>query len=394
MAYKQKVLILGGGFGGVKTALELSNHPAFDITLISNQPNFRYYPSLFHAATGGSPQASNIPLSEILKGIDVKLIHDSSKRINRSSRKVECASGKKYSYDILVIALGVVTNYFDIKGLKEYSYGIKTLEDAKKLRDHLHQSIVDKKESQLDYVVIGGGPTGVELSAALPLYLKHIIKRHKLPKKKIHVDLVEAESRLMPRLSSHYSVAVQKRLRSLGVKLYLGQKVEAETAEALMVSGHPIASHTVIWTAGVTNHPFLPANGFKLNEHGKATVNELLQAEDGIYVVGDNADTPYSGMAQTALYDGKFVAKNLILLASGKQPQPYRPRRPVYITPAGRYWAAVQWGGFQVYGWLGWILRRAADFVGYHDLEPWWPAYRHWKAEDELEESCPICDRR
>lgn len=390
-AEKQKVLILGGGFGGIKAALELADSPHFDVTILSDQKNFRYYPTLYHAATGGSHLASSIPLTEIFSGKAVRLVRDNAKKFNRNAKKIETTSGKSYAFDTLVVALGVVTNYFGIKGLKEYSYGIKTLEDARELRDHLHQLMMDEQKPDLNYVVIGGGPTGVELAGALPSYLKHVMKKHRLPKKPIHVDLVEAAPRLMPRMPRHYSIALQKRLRRLGVKLFLDQKVEAETADALMISGHNIESHTVVWTAGVTNHPFLSANKFNLNEHGKVTVNELLQAEDDIYVIGDNADTPYSGMAQTALYDGRFVAENLKRLSAGKQPWPYKPRKPVYVTPAGKRWAAVQWGNWHVYGWLGWILRRAADYFGYHDLQPWWPAYKHWAADNKTEEECPIC---
>lgn len=388
---KTEVLILGGGFGGVKTALELASHPHFAVTLISDQANFRYYPTLFHAATGGNPQASSIPLSEIFAGKAVKVIHDKAKKIDRDAKKVECTSGKSYGYDVLVVALGVITNYFGIKGLKEYSYGIKTLEDAQELRDHLHRLLMDNGRPDLNYVVIGGGPTGVELAGALPGYLKHVMRRHNLPNKALHIDLVEAAPRLVPRMPRHYSLAIQKRLRRLGVNLHLDQKVEAETADGLMVSGRSIASHTVVWTAGVTNHPFLATNKFNMGEQGKVIVNELLQAEEDIYVVGDNADTPYSGMAQTALYDGKFVAENLKRLASGKHPWPYRPRKPIYVTPVGKRWAAVQWGNLQIYGIIGWMLRRAADFVGYHDLQPWWPAYKHWEADNLSGETCEIC---
>jgi NADH dehydrogenase len=390
-ADKQKVLILGGGFGGVKAALELEGRPDFAVTLVSDQTNFRYYPTLYHSAVGGSPLASSIPLNEIFKNKQVKIINDSAKKIDRDNKKIVGKSGKSYSYDILIVALGVVTNYFGIKGLKQYSYGIKNLEDAQELRDHLHKMMLDEQQGDLNYIVIGGGPTGVELAGSLPAFLKHVRKRHKLPKKKVHIDLVEAAPRLMPRMSRHYSVALQKRLRRLGVKLYLNQKVEAETPEGLMVSGHNIESHSVVWTAGVTNHPFLSVNKFSLTEHGKAQVNELLQAEDFIYVIGDNVDTPYSGMAQTALHDAKFVAENLKRLASGKQPWPYKPRQPVYVTPAGKRWAAVQWGHFHVYGWLGSFLRRAADFIGYRDLEPWWPAYKHWAADYQSGETCPVC---
>src|SRR3990167_1710599 len=175
---KTRVLVLGGGFGGVKTALELANNEHFSVLLISDQTNFRYYPALFRAATGGSPSASSIPLKEIFAGEKVGLTHDTATKIDRDSKKVTCKSGKKYSYDILVVALGVITNYFGINGLDKYSYGIKTLEDAQELRDHLHKLIADEQKPDLNYVVIGGGPTGVELAGALPSSLGHIMKKH------------------------------------------------------------------------------------------------------------------------------------------------------------------------------------------------------------------------
>ena len=240
-------------------------------------------------------------------------------------------------------------------------------------------------------MVIGGGPTGVELAGALPGYLHHIMKAHGIKDKTLQIDLVEAESRILPRMPRAYSAAVARRLRRLGVKLYLDQKVEAETAQELMVSGHDIKSHTVIWTAGVTNHPFFKTNDFRLTDHDKALLNEYLMAEDNIYIIGDNADTPYSGMAQTALYDAIFVADNLNRLSKGHPPKVYKPKKPVYVTPVGPRWAAVLWGNVRLYGWLGWLLREAANLIAYHDLEPWWKASRHWQASFQNEETCPIC---
>jgi NADH dehydrogenase len=388
---KRQILILGGGFGGVKTALELANHPKYDVTLLSDSAHFRYYPALYRTATGASQLASDMPLSEIFAGKNVKTIRDSVKKLDRLGRKVKGKSGKVYKYDVLIVALGVVTNYFGIPGLDKYSYGIKSLEEATRLRNHLHKLMLDEQKPDLNYIVIGGGPTGVELAGALAGYLNRLMKRHGLKAKRVNVGLVEAESRLMPRMPRHYSSAVRKRLNRLKVRVYLNQKVEAETADNLMVNGQPIASHTVIWTAGVTNHPFLKDNGFDLNPRGKAIVDDYLQAEPNIFVVGDNADTPYSGMAQTALYDAEFVAANLKRQATGQITWHYKAKKPVYITPVGQDWAAVLWGRIQVYGWLGWVLRSAADLAGYRDLEPWWDASHHWMAGPDRDIDCPLC---
>ena len=388
---KTQVLVLGAGFGGIKAALELANNPTFEVTLLSDQDSFRYYPTLYRAATGGSLVASSIPLSEIFKAKPVRIVKTIAKTVDRPKKRIITAKGQKHNYDYLVIALGVMTNYFGIKGLKEYSYGIKSQAEATELRDHIHQLILDEGQPDINYVVIGGGPTGVELAGALPAYIRFVMQKHGVAAKKLHIDLVEAAPRLMPRMPRSYSTAVARRLRRLGIKLYLKQAVQAETAEALTVSGHPIASHTVVWTAGVTNHPFFNANEFNLSQHGKVLVNQYLQAEPDVYVIGDNAETAYSGMAQTALYDASFVASNLSRLAAGQSPKPYKAKRPIYVTPVGPEWAAVLWNRVHFYGWLGWLLRNAADFAGYRDYEPWWLAGKHWLAEYDSEETCPIC---
>lgn len=391
MTQKQKVLIVGGGFGGLKAALDMSRHDSLAVTLVADQPNFRYYPSLYRAAVGGKTEASSIPLKEIFSGRKVKIIYGQAEKLDRSNKVIQLQGGKQISYDILVIAIGVVTNYFGIKGLAENSFGIKTLEDAVRLRDHIHDQLTQNQRPDLNYVVIGGGPTGVELAGELPFFIKHIMHRHGISDTKINVDLVEAAPRLMPRMPRAYSTASARRLRRLGVKLLLGKTVQAETAESLMVDGKPIQSQTVIWTAGVTNHPFFKDNDFDLTDRGKVVVGQYLQAGPDIYVIGDNADTLYSGMAQTALYDGKYLAHNLIRQAEGKDMRAYIPKRPVYVTPVGPGWAAVLWGNLQIYGRLGWFLRNAADLRAYSDYEDWFRASHHWVAAHSFELPCPVC---
>lgn len=388
----KKIVIVGGGFGGIMVALELADKDEFDVTLVSDQQNFRYYPTLYHAATGGKQAASSIPLTEIFKEKNLTIAHDYIKHINRDKKTV---SGKKsYQYDELILALGVVTNFFGIKGLQEYAYGIKSIEEAVRLRDHIHKQLVDERKPDLNYVVIGGGPTGVELAGALPSYIHHIMKSHGIADTKIHVDLVEAAPRLMPRMPRSYSDALARRLKKLGIRLYLKEAVEAETADGLSFSGHTLESHTVVWTAGVTNHPFFKENNFTLTPHGKVIVNEYLETERNIYVIGDNADTQFSGMAQTALHDAKIVAHNLIRQWDGDMRQKYQVAKPAYATPVGPSWAALMWGPFHTYGWLGWVMRSAADWVGYHDFEPVLRATKQWMAEFGEEEACSICAGR
>lgn len=398
---KQKVLILGGGFGGVKAALELCGNDNFQISLMSDQADFRFYPALFETATGRSSKASTIPLVDILDDSEVTIIKATAKTIDKKSKTITDTNGLSYPYDILIIALGVITNYFGIRGLQKYAYGIKTQSDAKELRDHIHQQVLSNK-STVSCVIVGGGPTGVELACALPSYIDHILKQHKLPKKHINIELVESSPRLTPRMSPKFSKVLEQRLKALGITVHLGKSVVAETADDLKIqltnpttasSSQSLPSDTVIWTAGVTNHPFFRINGFELDDHGKVKVDNKLQAGSDIIVIGDNASTPYSGMAQTALYDAIFVAANLKRASRNLKTRRYSPKKPIYVIPGGPHWAMVEWGDLRFWGTPGWLLRTAADWIAYHDLEPFWKASRLWFAQRQSDSDCPTCDQ-
>lgn len=388
---KRNILIVGGGFGGVKTALELADDDHFNVTLLTSHADFRYYPTLYKTATGGRRVGSSIPLTQLLGDKGVRIVIGEAKELDRRTKTVITTEGQAVPYDSLVLALGVVTNYFNIKGLERYAFGIKTPEDALKLKQHLHQQLIDEHEPDLNYVIVGAGPTGIELAGALPYYLQHIMKKHGVKRRKVHIDLIEAAPRLLPRMPRDTSRMVKHQLKRLGVKLYVGQAVQGETADELIVNGKPIRSHTVVWTAGVTNHPFFSENKFALTNHGKVSVDVFLQAEPDIFVIGDNANTPYSGMAQTAINDGKFIAKNLKRQAVGKDFKSYVAKKPITVLPAGSHWAAVIWGPLRLYGWLGYALREAADLIGFHDYEPWAKAYSQWFTELGSEESCTVC---
>ncbi len=220
--------------------------------------------------------------------------------MDRQKKVLTTQTGHTLNYNALILGLGMRTNYFGIKGLQEYSFGIKSLEEAEELKAHIHKQVTKDQQQDINYVVVGGGPTGVELAGALPSYIRSVTARHGLPPKKVHLDLIEAAPRLLPRMPKDMSRAVARQLRRLGIKIYLKTAVQAQTADALMVNDKPVRSHTVVWTAGMSNNPFFSDNQFQLSKNGRARVDQFLQAEPGIYIVGDNADTPYSGMAQTA----------------------------------------------------------------------------------------------
>lgn len=378
------ITVVGGGFAGVKTALELAKKPKNNITLITDKPDFQYYPALYEAATGGSHLQSWVPLKKIFAGkSNVKIVTDTITFINPDQKQLQSESGAQYDYETCIMALGSVTTYFGIEGLDAYAYGIKSADEISALKDHILAAIAENSPENKRYVVIGAGPTGVELAAAMGDYLKRLYRNRNYSLSGIQIDLVEAAPRILPKMRPESSQKVMRRLEKLGINVQTGKAVESANANSVTIAGEVIQSHTVIWTSGVANHPFYKNNSehFELAKNGKVVVDEYMQARDGIYVIGDNAATQYSGLAQTALHDAKFVAANLERQHRGKKLKKYTSVLPVVVVPVGRRWAILEWHWIVMSGVFGAMMRRAADFIGYSDILPLGQALGVWRAK-------------
>ena len=392
---KARVLIIGGGFAGLRaTRLLRKKWRKIDVTLVTDSTTFRYCPALYRSATGFRMRESVIPISQITRNyLNLNLVHQKVNYIDRAKKTVTLADGKELEYDYIIIAVGVVTSYFNIPGLEENSFSIKSPEGLQKLKTHLHKTLNDTGAPDTNYVVVGGGPTGVELSAALGTYLRDICKKHKTKKHAIHLELVEGAPRVLPVLNEKASKLTAKHLRKLGVKLILGDTVKGETSDSLTLADRTIPSHTVIWTAGVTNNPFFKENSsqFELNERGKVVVNEHLQVHDPTFVIGDNAATSYSGLAQTAVRDANYTAKSISLLIKNKNLKTYHQKKPISIVPAGKRWSVLQYNNFVIGGYIPNILRELADLIGYSDIMGVKQAFSVWLRRNTSEETCKKC---
>ena len=380
-----QITIVGGGFGGVKAALTLSKKKNAHITLITDKPDFQYYPALYGTATGNSHLQSWIPLGEIFAGHDnIEVIIDSVTTLDKAAKTITTASGATHKYNKLILALGSVTTYFGIPGLDSYAYGIKSHDEITRLKEHLLEEFSKPDGADKDFLIVGAGPTGVELASALGTYLKHLKNRYKQHEPRITISIIEAAPRVLPRMSETASALVAARLKKLHVHVELNKKVEEETADSLIVSGKPIKSHTVIWTSGVANNPFFKANAdqFELSPNGKVVVDAHLRSGTDVYVIGDNAFTQWSGLAQTALRDGIFVAKHIL----GTSKKKYVAKLPPVVVPIGEDWAIFEYKKIRFGGRLGSLVRSVADFVGYNDILPFSQALTVWRAQKVKEE--------
>lgn len=367
------VTIVGGGFGGVKTALELAKNNRNHITLISDKPDFQYYPALYSSATGHSHLESWVPLGEIFGNLDNVHVHlDTIQTIDPEKKILTGTSGVDYSYETVVLALGSVTTYFGIKGLDTFAYGIKSAAEIKRLKQHIYHEIAEEGMIDKQYVIVGAGPTGVELASALGEYVQRLCRKYHVRRRTAKVVVVEAAPRVLPKMSEITSHKVSQHLKKLGVVVETGRMVQAASAEGLVVDGKQVDSQTVIWTSGVANHPFFTDNAkwFELAKNHKVVVDEHFKARDGVYVIGDNADTPFSGLAQIAVRNAKELTANFERHAAHKPLKKYSTSLPPVVIPVGAWWAAFEWHGLRFYGWPAALVRRAADFIGYHDILP------------------------
>lgn len=384
-----QVTIVGGGFGGVRLALQLARDEKLSITLISDKDEFQYFPTLYSSATGHSHLESWTPLGEIFASYpNINVFIDTVESIDATNKTLSGRSGTIYPYERVVFAIGVITSYFGIPGLETYAYGIKSEAEIKRLKQRLFIDIAEKRQLDKNYVIIGAGPTGVELAAAMGTYIRRLCRHYHVKRQAIHIRLIEASPRILPRSSEATSRRVTKRLRQLGVKVETNKKVEQANATDLIVSGDSVESHTVIWTSGVSNHPLFAKHPeiFRLAKNGRVEVDANLRAAENIWVIGDNAATKYTGLAQTALHNADYLARALKRILRGKKPRAYRPTLPASAIPVGSNWAVLEWRFVRIYGWLGSLVRRFADLDGYSKILPVRTAIGAWRAASVYED--------
>ena len=378
----KKIVIVGGGFAGVKAALELSKRGVGKITLISDESYFLHHATLYATATGRNIAESVISLKDIFSGHqDVTVVKDFVIDID-AKRQVVIGKHSEHAYDEVIFALGSVTTFFNITGMAQHAYGIKSLDEIKKFRLHMKTEIL---EGALDkeYVVIGAGSTGVELAGALQDYINELGVKHKL-KSQTRVTLVEAASRILPHASTTAAKIVSKRLKKQNIRVLAGQKVELLDKDYIRVDGKKISTRTAIWTSGVANNPFFGAHEdlFKLTPQGRVIVDGLLQARPHVYVIGDNNSIKYSGTAWAALRQADFIAKHLSRQAKNAETKKFKPRSAALGIPVGDSWGYVEWLGIYVAGKSGYAARRLIELRGYCQLLPFKKAVAVWRAHD------------
>jgi NADH:ubiquinone reductase (H+-translocating) len=392
------IVIAGGGYGGVSALLEIQKEITkgtikdVKVVVVDRKDYLLYYPSLHELATSEEEFVSPsefkktlaLSYSKILPR-NVEFIQGEVEKVDQSSKEIT-VSGETISFDYLVLALGSVTDYFGIEGLKENSYPLKTVKDALKIRNQLEFLIqnhrMDVKKKVIRIAVGGGGFVGVEFTAELLNLVNILAWKYPYPREKIEVCLIEGANRLLPGMSEKISRKILDRLNSFGVNVLLNSFVSKATSSQITFANGEVMNHDLfIWTGGVRSASIPFVTDVEVDRRGRCAVNQYLMLKDknnGIFVIGDNAcvtnkqGIPVPQTATHAIDQGKYVGYALAeLLKGNRQLVPYSNKDFAFIIPVHGKWAAMYLpSGLTFFGYLVWWVRHIVDLRYFLKLMP------------------------
>jgi NADH dehydrogenase len=358
---KIKIVIVGGGFGGVYTALNLTeifNDESIEVTLINKNSHFLFTPLLHEVATGGlSPNSVIEPLREVFRGTSVRFSEDSVIEIDYANKMVRTGTTSFY-YDYLVIATGADTNHFGITGAKEHCFKLKTLEDAIVLRKHILETceiaVNTKNKDLLTTAIVGAGPTGVELAAEFIEYMQHTLctyyKNSGFTKEDIKVNLLTTTPDIISQFPQDMRDIAMTELNKEGVKVLTNTIVtKVEPNLLTFKDGGSLKAHTIVWVAGVAPY-FNNIKGITdvatVSAKNRIETNEFLQSTKypEVFSLGDVSGTSPM-LAQVAVQQGKVVAENIYALVDKKELMKFEFKQKGLLISIGQWYAI---GNFKI----------------------------------------------
>jgi NADH dehydrogenase len=375
MTEESHVVIVGAGFAGLACAKALGNAPV-RVTVIDRANYHLFVPLLYQVATAAlSPADIARPIRRILgryRNVDVVLGEVTG--IDTQARTVRTDAGQVFTYDRLVVATGSRYSYFGHSEWAANAKGPRSLEDARFIRTKLLTAFEradatkdDAKRNRLmTVIVVGGGPTGVEMAGAVAELARHSLARdfRRIDPRQARILLVEASPRLLssfPQSLADYSV---RELNKLGVEVLLGQPVENITERGAVVGGKMIEAGTVVWGAGIEAAPGVKMLGVPLDRAGRVAVSADLSVPDlpGVYVLGDSAvalgedGKPLPALAQVAAQQGDYLGRALAARFRGKDVKPFRFYNRGNTAVIGRNAAVFDFGSWRLKGRVAWVL--------------------------------------
>jgi NADH dehydrogenase len=388
---RPRAVVVGGGFGGLNAARTLARHNV-DVLLLDRNNYHGFWPLLYQVATAGlEPESIAYPVRAILRkhrNADFQMAE--VRGVDFENKRV-LTDGAAIDYDYLVLAAGSANNYFGNDALARSTFGMKDIDEAETLRNHVlscferavRETDDERRQALLTFVIVGGGPTGVELAGAFAELIGHVLKRDypALDVKSARVVLVEAMGSILATFPPRLQRNALRKLGKMGVEVRLNTAVASVEGErARFKDGSELAAGTVVWAAGVRAAALTDALNVQQGRGARVMVEPTLNLHDHpeVFVIGDmaylegfkNSTAPYPMVAQVAIQQGKQAAKNIAALARGKPMQPFRYFDFGSMATIGRSSAVFDAFHIRLVGllaWLGWLFIHLLYLIGFRN---------------------------
>jgi NADH dehydrogenase len=386
---RPRVVIVGGGFAGLYCARELRRAP-LQVTVLDRRNHHLFQPLLYQVATAGL-NAGDIagPIRRVLrKQRNAEVLLGEVAGVDLAARRLQLKDGETLAYDFLVIATGVTHSYFGHPEWARLAPGLKTIEDALEIRRRVlsafeyaeREKDPARRRAWLTFVIVGGGPTGVELAGALGEIARHTLREdfRRFDPGEARTVLLEASDRILPTYPPELSAKAKQQLWNLGVEVRTGSMVTGIDEQGVLCGEERIWTNTVLWGAGVQGSPLASALGTPLDRAGRVLVRPDLTVpgHDEVYVVGDLAavaqegGSTVPGVAPAAIQEGKHAARNIVATVQGKPRQPFRYVDKGSLATIGRAAAVGDVRGTRISGllaWLAWLFVHIFFLIGFRN---------------------------
>lgn len=385
---RPRVVIIGGGFGGLYAARKLKRAPV-DVTVIDRTNHHVFQPLLYQVATATlAPSHITAPIRWLLrKQRNTRVVMREVKTIDVDHRRVECADGVAYDFDYLIVAGGSRHSYFAHPEWEKTAPGLKSIDDAIVIRQRFLlaferaelTSDPDERRRLLTFIVVGGGPTGTELAGMLPLIARRALAGdfRAIDPATARVVLLEGGPRVLPTFDERLSAVAQKDLEELGVEVRTNAIVTRLERGAVWIGDERIETETIFWAAGNESSGLGGMLGAPLDRAGRVQVSPDLSVpgHPEIFVVGDLAEMftdgrRVPGVATAAIQSGKHAARNIMRLVERRSTVPFRYRNKGDLATIGRHRAIAQFPWFNVWGrpaWFFWLFLHIMYLAGFRN---------------------------
>ena len=376
------VVVIGGGFGGLKF-LQRARSSKIQFTLIDKQNHHLFQPLLYQVATAVlSPANIAFPIRRMFKNYkNVKVILDEAVDINRDEKTVTISNGDNIKYDQLIVSTGSKHSYFGNEDWSKYSNGLKGINDALQIRERLlrafekaeNEKNIDKRAKYLNFVVVGGGPTGVEMAGSIAEIAFNNMKEEfrNFKSSDANVYLIEATEKILPMYSDRLSGKAKKYLEDFGVEVRTNEKVVKIENDLVTTDKEDIHTDNVVWAAGNEASPIIEKLNTKTDNEGRAIVDPdcSLKDDGNVFVIGDAANykdkknNTLPGIAPVAIQQGKYLAKVIKSKTIKKDRKPFKYNDKGMMATVGRYKAIGKIGNIEVSGFLAWLFWSAIHIL-------------------------------